>query len=188
MRFSLVAVALCASCLPAFGQASEVSVSAGVSQLSSKELGSGYSLDDGWRFGFRLTLNNMRFFGHEFGYAYNRTKLKLRNVDQGGMAIHQGLYHFLAYGTPEGSRIRPFGAVGGHFSNFVFPGQSASYGQGSTKFGVNYGAGVKVRVTEIMGFRVDVKQYLTPKPFREELGGSGTLKHNEISVGLALFL
>ena len=174
--------------LPAFGQASEVSLSVGASQLSGKELGSGYELDNGFRFGFRLTLNNMRFFGHEFGYAYNRSHLKLAGADQGGMAIHQGLYHFLGYATPEGSRVRPFGAVGGHFSNFVFPGQSASYGQGSTKFGVNYGAGVKVRLTEIFGFRVDVRQYLTPKPFKSELGGSGMLKQNEISVGFAVFL
>ena len=40
--------------------------------------------------GFRLTLNTQKFFGHEVGYAYNRSHLKLQGVDQGGMAIHQG--------------------------------------------------------------------------------------------------
>src|SRR5947209_13622212 len=38
-------------------------------------------------------------------------------------------------------------------------------GGGSTKFGYNYGAGVKVRVLEIFGVRVDYRQYATPKPF-----------------------
>src|SRR4029453_17143581 len=107
-----------------------------------------YSLDDGFRLAFRLTLNSWRLFGQEFGYAYNRTHLLLDGQDQGGMAIHQGFYNFLVYATPEGSRFRPFAVGGGHFSNFVPPGSSATQGGGDTKFGVAYGGGLKVRVGE----------------------------------------
>ena len=76
-----------------------------------------------------------------------------------------GFYNLLAYATPEGTRIRPFVTGGGHFSNFVPPGSSASYGQGSTKFGVNYGGGVKARISEKYQVRVDFRQYVTGKPF-----------------------
>ena len=80
------------------------------------------------------------------------------------MAIHQGFYNMLVYATPEGSRFRPFATGGGHFSNFVPP-CSAQYGQGSNKFGVNYGGGLKVRVSDKFLVRADYRQYLTGKPF-----------------------
>jgi hypothetical protein len=86
-------------------------------------------LKDGFRFGFRITLNNWRFLGHEFGYGYNRSQLTLPDGDR-GMAIHQGFYNLLAYALPEGSKIRPFVTGGAHFSNFVPPGRSATSGGG----------------------------------------------------------
>lgn len=177
----------------AFGQVAEFTVHGGASRLSNTELGSvsqgtsGYSLDNGWRLGFRVTLNNWRYLGHEFGYAYNRTNLLLNGVDQGGMAIHQGFYDLLAYGTPEGSKVRPFVAGGVHFNNYTAPGTSASYGQGSTKFGINYGAGVKVRMSEKFEVRLDYRQYANGKPFGIP-GNSGWTRMNEISVGFGLAL
>jgi hypothetical protein len=186
-RFGQVALLLAASAVFSHAQVAEFGVGGGVNRLSGEDLGSGYSLDDGWRLIFRLTLNNWRFFGHEFGYAYNRTNLQYLNVGQGGMAFHQGFYHFLAYATPEGSRIRPFASGGGHFSNFVPPGASAQYGQGDNKFGVNYGGGVKVRVGERWVVRFDAKQWLTGKPF-DLPGVNGKLKQNEFSLGLAFAL
>jgi hypothetical protein len=178
--------------MAASGQVFEGSVSGGQSLISDKELGGGYSLDDGFRIAFRITLNNWAFFGHEFGYAYNRTHLNFSEggitQDAGGMAIHQGFYNFLVYATPEGTRIRPFATGGGHFSNFVPPGASAQYGQGYNKFGGNYGGGVKVRVGEKWQVRFDVRQFITGKPFGDFLPVSGSLKQNEISVGLGIVL
>lgn len=187
MPIRILALTICATGL-LFGQAAEFSFSAGANRLSGSNLGSGYRLDGGFRFGFRVTVNNWRFFGHEFGYAYNRMQLKFGSADAGGMAGHQGLYHFLAYATPEGSRIRPFVAGGGHFTNFVPPGASAAYGQGQNKFGVNYGAGIKTKVSDKFLIRFDVKQYLQGKPFTNATGGSGSLRINEISAGFALYL
>ena len=54
----------------AFGQVAEVSVSGGVSRLSNNDLGSGYTLDNGFRLAIRGTFNMGRFLGHEVGYAY----------------------------------------------------------------------------------------------------------------------
>ncbi len=187
MRLFIPVLLLTAASSHLFGQVAEFSLSGGESRIGSKDIGSGYTLENGFSLGFRLTLNSQKFFGHEVGYAYNRSHLHLQGQDQGGMAIHQGFYDYLAYATPEGSRIRPFAAGGVHFSNFVPPGSSASQGGGNTKFGFNYGGGLKVKLTSIIGARIDFRQYATPKPFSLP-GASGWLKQNVITIGAAFLL
>lgn len=177
-------------------QSAEFFAIGGVSRLNNSNIGTlvdangstNYSLADGWRIGFRMTLNNWRFFGHEFGYGYNRTKLQVNGEGQ-GMAIHQGLYNFLAYATPEGSKVRPFAAGGAHFNTYTPPGTSVTSGGGSTKFGFNYGGGVKVKITDIFAIRLDVRQYQNGKPFGEVLQNRrGMLGQLEISVGFGLVI
>jgi opacity protein-like surface antigen len=181
------------------GQVFEVGMHGGVSRLSNREIGTistgsaggniKTTLKDGFRLGFRMTLNNWRFMGHEFGYAYNRTKLRFESTppQESGMAIHQGLYNFLVYATPEGTRVRPFVTGGAHFSNFVPPGTSVTQGGGDTKFGVNYGGGIKARISPILAIRFDVRQYLTGKPF-DLPGASGGLRQLEVSAGLSFVM
>ena len=138
----------------------------------------------------RMTLNSGDFKGHETGYAYNRTQL-VQNGEgassQTGMAIHQGFYNYLLYPTREGSRIRPFAAGGVHFANYVPPGASATSGGGSTKFGVNYGGGIKIRVSERFLLRFDARQFLNPKPFGL-INPGGWIRMNEYSTSLAFVL
>ena len=181
----------CAS--SAWGQLFEVWFNGGESLLSSKGLGtlspSGGSkndvtLEDGFRFSFRMTLNNESHFGHEVQYAYSRTKLNISGAEQ-GMAIHQGGYNFLIYATPEGTRVRPFATGGVLFANYVPPGSSATSGGGDNKFGFNYGGGVKVRVTSLFGVRFDVRQATTPKPFDLPLR-EGWLRQTEVSAGFGV--
>jgi len=151
------------------------------------------SLDDGWEMGFRLTFNSYRFFGHELGYGYNRTTLKFESDSgsvESGTAIHRGFYSFLPYLTPEGSVVRPFVAGGGHFANYVLPGYSATSGGGSTKWGLHYGGGIKVRVSPVVGIRFDLRDYWNPKPFGS-FGfedQSGWIHHIQISAGLSLLM
>jgi opacity protein-like surface antigen len=183
----------------ASAQVAEFSFSGGQSRLSNRAIGSlttdpgarsdDIELRDGFRLGFRMTLNNWRFFGHEVGYAYNRTKFRINGTppEDYGTAIHQGFYNFLVYATPEGSRVRPFGAAGGHFSNFVFPGYSVSSGGGSTKFGFNYGGGLKVKVSPMFLIRFDVRQYQSGKPFDFPLQ-SGLIRQMEYSAGFGIGL
>jgi opacity protein-like surface antigen len=135
-----------------------------------------------------LTLNSWRFFGHEFGYAYNRTHLRFESLNptEQGMGIHQGFYDFLAYATPEGSFFRPFATGGVQFNNYVPPGSSAAQGGGQTKFGANYGAGVKFKVLSNIGLRFDIRQYINGKPFN--LGGSGAIRMLEVSAGVGFLL
>ena len=102
------------------------------------------------------------------------------------MPIHQGFYDFLVYATPEGFRIRPFAAGGAQFSTFVPPGASVTYGTGTTKYGGNFGGGVKVKVSSLFAIRLDFRDYVTTKPF-DLAGKSGALHQIEVSAGLGLY-
>ena len=193
--FSIAGLTL-ASGAAIFAQSFEISVSggqgllqnAGLGKIASTSIGDDFKLGDGFRFGFRTTLNSGKFTGHEFGYIYQRTSLKsAADASAQGMAIHNGFYDFLLYATPEGSKIRPFAAGGGQFSNFVPPGSSASQGGGSTKFGLNYGGGIKFKITSMFLIRADLRQYISPKPF-DLIGKTGALRQTEISVGFGFHL
>jgi opacity protein-like surface antigen len=181
---------------PVFGQAFEAFFSGGQGLLSNGGLGTDQpfggtsndvQLTDGFRFAFRIGFNNDTIFGHEVQYAYQRTQLKYN--DQGGieqgMAVHQGGYNFLIYATKEGTRFRPFATGGVGFFNYVPPGSSAAYGGGSTKFGFNYGGGVKVKVTSLFSIRGDIREYTSPKPFGLPLS-SGWIRMTEISAGFGV--
>jgi hypothetical protein len=187
-RFCTTGVLLLASAIFSHAQVAEFGIAGGISKLSDKELGAGYALDDGMSIIFRLTVNNWVFMGQEFGYGYNRTKLNFGTQSLGGMAYHQGFYNLLIYATPEGSRVRPFATGGGHFSNYVPPGASATQGQGENKFGLNYGGGIKVRVSEKFLFRVDVRQFMNGKPFGDFFPVSGSLRQTQFSAGLSFVL
>jgi opacity protein-like surface antigen len=200
MKKTAVAVLFLTCSSASYGQLFEAWFNGGESLISSRNLGSSipdtsggapndFSLGDGFRFSFRIAFNNDSHFGHEIQYAYNRSQLIVQGVSAGGMAIHQGGYNFLVYATPEGTRIRPFATGGVLFANYVPPGSSAAGGGGQTKFGLSYGGGVKIKVTSLFGFRVDVRQATTPKP---DFGGaliylrSGWIKLNEISAGVGV--
>jgi len=180
MRHSFLLVSLFACASIAQAQVGEISVSGGGAHFKAGSLGtvgsapdSGtISVDGGFHLDIRLTLNTFRFFGHEFGYGYSRSTFHFPDTTGlfGGtqdisIPVHQGYYDFLVYATPEGTRIRPFATGGIGFSSFFPPGSSAYYGNQITKFGVNYGVGIKVRVTSIIGIRFDVRQYNTSQPF-----------------------
>lgn len=194
MRILFVAAVLLAFGAAANAQVAEVGISGGVSRFGGEELISNpeVTMNDGFRLAFRLTLNTYRFFGHEIGYAYNRTGVDIAGPEGGsiGMSMHQGTYGFLAYATPEGSRIRPFAVGGIHFSSFFPPGSDVYYGNQVTKFGFNYGGGLKARVTEVWGVRFDIRQFNTGKPdlFQTPVGPSGRLKQTEISAGVSFML
>jgi len=178
----------------------EVWFDAGESILSNNALGTtnafsgspnDFQLDNGFRFGFRGDFNTQGFFGHEVQYAYSRSALQQNQptpATKSGMAIHEGGYNFLGYGTKEGSRIRPFGTAGVQFENFVPPGSSAASGGGNTKYGFNYGGGVKMRLTDKFALRFDLRQYVSGKPFGSSfLQQSGLLRQTEASAGFGFY-
>lgn len=200
---SLLAVFLLACSSSAWAQSAEIWFSAGESLLTSSlgadpsrcttstlcqaigEPSNDIQFTDGFRFAFRFAFNTGNRFGHEVQYAYNRTHLKYNDIGgfEQGMAIHQGGYNFLLYGTGDGARVRPFATGGIGFNNFVPPGSSATSGGGTTKLGFNYGGGVKVKVLSSWALRFDLRQYTSPKPFDLPLQ-SGWIRQTEISAGV----
>jgi opacity protein-like surface antigen len=207
MNLHRLALAALIACAPAaFSQSFEASVSGGESYIPSKssdigaaDLVSGdYHLKDGFRISLRMTLNSWRFMGHEFGYAYNHTSLDspattttgllgpiTTPVTNTGLPAHQGFYDFLVYAAPEGSHVRPFACGGVQFTSFS---QAGSYSR-ETKYGVNFGGGLKVKVMQNWGFRLDVRQYNMSKPFNNVLiNSSGRLQLYEFGVGISFMM
>ena len=213
MRFPLAIAAVFFSSISCFGQGFEASVSAGrtlfggtkyAGTITEDPNSPAYEFSDGFHLALRMTINSYRFIGYEFGYGYNRTSIAIPvgtplGINQQGQTVfsdeaqkvrvpvHQGFANVLLYATPEGSRVRPFVAGGGQFSSFVPPGASISYGNQVTKFGFNYGAGVKVRTSENWGFRVDARSYEGPKPF-QTFNIHGRLRMFELSAGVSFFM
>ena len=190
----VILAGVCASAASA--QSAEISVSFGDTLVKDNILGiaanlqgTEYKVDGGFDFALRLTLNTKKYLGHEVGFAYNRTQLGAVGVagSDSSMPTYQGFYDALLYATPEGSaRIRPYLAGGGQFTTFVPPG--ASVYSGSTKFGGNFGAGVKVKITSMFLLRFDVRDYVSGKPFGNTLiDQSGVLHQIEATAGVGLF-
>jgi len=178
----------------AFAQSAEVSLNAGESMLRNKSLGNltasdntvaGADFGTNFHLSLKMTLNSWKFFGQEFGYNYNRGSIKAAGSDVGGMPVHQGFYDLLAYATKEGKKIRPFAGAGVHFSSFFPPGASVFNGNGITKFGFNYGGGVKVRVSDAFLVRRDAHDYETPKPDLGLPNEKGWLHQLVVSAGVA---
>jgi len=156
----------------------------------------------GFRFGFRMNINTDSLLGYEVLYQYSRAQLVSTVPDlssatapnvtvKQGMAAHTYGGAALLHMNHEGNRVRPFAAGGVQAVNFVPPGASIYSGGNDTKFGFNYGGGVKFRLTDLIGLRFDARQYTVPKPFQSTRFGianpaHGWIRLNELSVGIGI--
>jgi opacity protein-like surface antigen len=200
-------VLICSSTLSA--QSREVWVSSGTTNFgfpyfhANRELGSASKaggpgntqIDNGWRIGFRIAFNSSGPFGHEFQYSYSRPKFidnkgnVLGTVGSDKMEIHQAGYNFLYYFSPRESAVRPLATVGVHVNDFVLPGSASTSQDSDTKWGFNYGVGLKWRITPLLAVRGDLRAYESGKP---NWGGTffnqGGLQHQiEASAGLGIY-
>ena len=203
--FSCV-VLLVALALPAWPQSAELGISAGygslgdndisvseIPEISSRET---YSLSNGVRIGARMGFNTRRFIGHEASYAYQHSRLDVlasgpettEAADLGAIRAHHFYYNALLHAAPTGFPVRPFVTGGGGFSSFFLPGISSFSGGGDTKFGYNYGGGVKLNFFQY-GIRFDVRNHVTGKPFGRYLPNvDGKLNNTEFSVTFYVLL
>src|SRR5690606_34148939 len=85
--------------------------------------------------------------------------------------IHTYSYNFTAHATRRDSRVRPFVTGGGEVAAFIPPGYSGFQSRGQSKFGYNYGAGVKFRLSEKWGLRFDARDHRVGKPFFQNADG-----------------
>jgi opacity protein-like surface antigen len=184
--------------LPVFAQTEQIAVTGGWSVFPNPRIGdftlfdtelNPYTLEvkaaNGLRIGVRLSFNRS-YLSHELNYAWQRSKL---NLATGGVSIHHFYYNAVVHATPADSAVRPFVTAGGGFSAFFNPGHSSLAGIGASenKLGYNYGGGVKFRLTDRFGLRLDVRDHVTGKPFGSHVEHGGGRLHNvECSVGFAL--
>jgi outer membrane protein with beta-barrel domain len=192
MRNWSVLLIFCASSSTlAFAQSAEISVNGGISRFNGDYATAGggdntpIKFTQGFRLVFRFTWNQGKLFSHEIGYGYAKSHLKYQSSpvqDISPISLHQGLYNFLINATPEGSRVRPFATGGVQFTSFYPPGASV-YGGSVTKFGVNYGFGLKLKLTSIWGIRGDFRQYAMPRPDFGFANKSGWMRQTEMTGG-----
>jgi hypothetical protein len=177
-------------------QVAEVAVTGGWSAFTDSNVGflgldavtgDQVDVDNGIRIGARLSMNRW-FLGHEISYAWQKSNLNIENQGSTSMSIQNFYYNFVAHATPQGTAIRPFVTAGAGVSTFFPPGVSSLSGSGDNKFGYNYGGGIKVRLSDKFGIRVDVRDHVTGRPF-EKFGvqtASGKFHNVEYSAGFAL--
>ena len=195
----------------AFGQSRDMSVSVGLSILPTSYIGtdqlSGGSAHDiqvksGFLFAVRFDQSQGDHFGHEFHYMNSRMPIQYNyeNNAQLGGAINQGGYNFLGYFNGRDSSTRVFATAGVQLTNFLRSSDSAlgcvsadctvasqpPATGGNIKFGVNYGAGVKTKLTSRYSLRFDIRQYVTGRPFNLPSSPGGVLLRTEVSVGFGI--
>jgi hypothetical protein len=150
----------------------------------------------------RFDWNQSNHFGHEFQYVNARMPIQYtyeHNAMLNASLNHFG-YNLLGYFNGRDSKVRFFGTLGGQLTNYTRPSSSelgcvssncSENGQppasgGNSKFGGNYGLGVKVRVTPKLSLRSDFRQYVSAKPFNLPLANSGPLIETEVSAGFGI--
>jgi len=185
-------------------QSGELWGEGGASILANNSIGSpipggnsnAVKLDDGFRVTFRVVYNSSGRLGHEFQYAYNRSRLSdstgiiLPMPQSQGMAIHQVGYNLLYYfnATSENEKVRPFITAGVNLDAFSTPATASPTG-GSPRAGFNYGGGVKYRISSLWAWRFDLRGYDSGKPNWSGVlhNQSGLLQQFEASVGLGVY-
>jgi hypothetical protein len=126
-----------------------------------------------------ITENLYEHFSGEIRYVYNDGPTFLQSSGVSGdirAQSHSFSYDMLAHLNPRESRIRPYlaGGVGARYYETTgrapipqpVPHIAALVPTTQWKALFNFGGGVKIRVTEHIIFRADLRDYLTPFPDR----------------------
>ncbi len=163
----------------------EIDPFGGVSLWGTVQSGLNTKLIDGGTAGARIGANVTNYIGLEFMYQYMWNNVRL--VTPVGFDIPtfnfgnrnqyfalNPVFHF----TPKGSKIRPYVTVGVGSLNFMPTTQAKAFATGpyagypyyasglgsNLQVGINYGGGVKIHVTERVGFRLDARGMFSRNP------------------------
>lgn len=168
--------------VPAIAQKYEFGIQGGVSIYQSKQISNARGSADagfstGWTAGVTLGHDMYEHIGGEVRYSYLDNDMKLTSggttVKFGGQA-HAIHYDLLIHGTGTKSHIRPYVAIGGGAKVYRGTGAEQAF-QPLSNIAIltktqevqgmaSVGAGVKVRISDKLTFRLDVHDYLTPFP------------------------
>jgi hypothetical protein len=147
-------------------------------------------MNGGWMALGRFTLNTGRWLAHEPGMAYSHHTLGMDFNNLGTLPQRRTtwllFYDLLVCATEEEASFRPCAAVGGHMARYDSPETLSELSdQNGSRFGVNFGGTAKFRVARNFLVRVDVRDYMNPKPFGL-LAKQGWLHQIEASAGFGL--
>jgi hypothetical protein len=125
--------------------------------------------------GLRLTWNTRGYYGMELAYSYNRLLFETKVRPEGASEIvrsdrikmQQLSYNFLCYFMPAGERWRPFVTGGLQAYRYGAPRIPEWPGGGSTNIGGNYGGGIKLKLMSHVLVRLDVRQFIGGKPYKQ---------------------
>lgn len=154
----------------------------------------------GWTISPRLTLNTRKYVSHELSYSRTTTNFRLTAKDEiagvnfdsrSKASIRTFAYNTLVHFTPNGSRIRPYVAIGPAIqlihlleskpeqysvirfaardvapiiSAYNFSSKPALEGGGVFQFGLNYGAGMRMQLTPRVFLRADFRETISAQP------------------------
>ncbi len=188
---TLLLAFLCAAVIPA--QNAEVTAAFKQSTFSTGDLGQvglipqRFDLQNGTGVNLHFSLNGRSYFGHELTYGYERDTLKLGEADQGSVQVHKFYYDFVAHLSRRGARARPFVLAGAGLASYLPPAEAAIRAANLTRFGLNFGGGLKVRIADHLGVRFDIRDHFVEKPdFFDLAEVTGRLHNIEYAVGLSL--
>ncbi len=165
-----------------------------IDMLGITQLHTGYSIAP------KITLHSWKYVSHELGFTYNNAAFSITGVstvaegadyEKYGGQIRQFTYNTLVYFKPNGSRVRPYVAVGPAIQllrltdsklkgrralkfttrdlnllvgAYEFGSAPPLEGGGVFQLGVQYGAGVKVQLSPHFFVRSDFRETLSPQP------------------------
>lgn len=146
------------------------------------------TMGSGFMFVPRLTLNTGDFISHDLSFSYSRANVKVdlagQNLFDSGTSVGQAMYNMLLHATRDGSKVRPYLAAGGGLVMFYPPGAGFSSGVNTVRPGLNYGAGIRVQVSDRWHARVDFRQTIAPNPrLFQGMDASGMFRQNQFTVG-----
>jgi Outer membrane protein beta-barrel domain len=168
--------------IPCWGQSWNLGVAGGFGwyhDASIKNAGESASAGFGPRVSASAVLgeDTFNYLGGELRYTFRDGDSELKsagteaNMDAASHAVH---YDFLFYGTPRGSRLRPYAAGGAGIKYYTATGHEDP-AQPLSSFAflthvneveplISFGAGVKWQFAEHWQMRLDFRDYATPFP------------------------
>jgi Outer membrane protein beta-barrel domain len=187
--------ALLLAAMPCLAQTWEVGVAGGFGWYHSAEIkNAGISSRAGFdprvAAGAVLGEDTTDYFGGELRYTYRDGDAQLKSagvkasIEAASHAVH---YDFLIYGTPRGSRLRPYIAGGAGIKYYTATGNEDP-AQPLSNFAflthaheveplISFGGGIKWQFAEHWQARIDFRDYTTPFPEKLFAPAQGSKNH-----------
>ena len=145
-------------------------------------LGSGFAVVP------RMTLNTGKWISHDISFTFTRMNVNVPSPSgelfDGTSNVGHYMYNMLFNATPDDAKFRPYAAAGGGLVSYFPPGAGLFSGVNTVRPALNYGAGLRVQVNELVHIRADFRQTVAPNPeLFQGQDGSGAFRQNIITFG-----